>query len=157
MTKLKTALRKPLKASMNPLFVSHSNINNFKSAKLSYTVADFVKLGVHPSAAAKILMARGVVRSFLIRRALLRFNRELQGRLTIGYKLLESGMIPKPSDKHTSKFAKQYYKHLGKLETLRDISSALTLIGNSSGYRLPDNDPQFVKLLRVSGASLINS
>lgn len=145
------------KKQPNPLRVSPRNIHLYKSSKLIYAVRDLEKLGVNPSAAAKVFMARGIARAFLIRRRLLHLDRELQNHLSQAYKALRTGSVSRPRHGRVDISVRKYYKHLGYIEALKDMRREVTGIVLNSAFEVPEGDLQFQQLLRVSSKSLINS
>jgi hypothetical protein len=136
----------------SPLHVSSKNIGSYRTAKLSNIIDDIMSLAPvanKESALAKILMARGVARSFLIRRKVLNYTKSLCRRMTTYYGMLAKGTVKRPSGKVPVE-VRNYYKLLGKLEALGEISREIQEIGMTKGFQLPDNDSKFVKLLRTS-------
>ena len=142
-------------SKLHPFKVSPRNVDQYKSSKLSYMFEDFARLGVTREQAAKILMARGVVKAHNIKRGVLRLQLSLSSRLGAGYRAIENGTFKRPNRRRVPQDVRDYYLHLGQLMAIKQVNFELSRIATQSTFRVPDNDPNFRVALRVSGISLI--
>ena len=136
-----------VKTGRDPRDVSSRNYDSYKKASLTTLVEDFSRLyGANKHGVSKILLARGVVRNYLLAKKLSTYVRRLKSKLTYAYGLQHDKMKSNP--KKVPDHIKDHYMLKGRVEALnevkREISQLLTV-----GFEMPDSQ-NFKRLAGVS-------
>lgn len=118
------------------LVVSPDNIENYRQNKASLIIGDAKQLfGADEYKMAKVLMSRGVMKWFAVRRDLIRLKDIWRARLRELY----------PRQGVRSPEERGYWK--GYIKALEECRKEVRALCHSSRWRIPDNDEEVGKWL----------
>lgn len=161
----KTLVKRPedlkITQTLHPFKVAPRNLDQYKSSKLSYLLDDLQRFwGVPADAGAKLLMARGVSRAFVLRRRLFEVLALISHTQREACTAIANKSIRRPDKRLVKKIPAHvinYYKNLGAMEERQRTRRLLQVLLVDTGWTIPDNDSRFDKALKTSSASLIRA
>ena len=132
------------KKRLDPLLVTPANIPAYPQNRVRLIVDDLVRLGAAPQDVQRVLMARGVNKWFVARRAIIHLKDSLKGQVTetIGYIVEAKRQKARPGKFGTSRrdCLNRLYFARGYLKATEEARARIRAICQMHRWQSPDPD-----------------